>query len=379
MFSLSGKKGAKMDEKYENEGTQTTGKLTVFGHEEWFINNPKVDVYSGGIFLGAVARNEVKTFDVAFPATIQFKYSIRSAEIYMDSPEMRVELAWDRMSGKLLANQTSRKAPEPSEDGKDTESETAGEKKTNNHHGRTTFFIILGIIVVFTIIGIAGSRTKDKTTPTNAGVAVKSETAALPAATEAPAKEENKYIVAADNNTGAEFNITLDQYLEELNAVEKEYGFQRRYSKSNLKSGGTEQAKNTKLTIYLLEIGRTENTAVLCIRVNQATNRIACVDLSIDSAAIVTEHYYDSQKPDTRFYFNLAFRWIDNKFDVIRIQHLGSSMLSKGYNDYSIVTDVREGDFIILTGQCKEYANNFPIFRYRTIPYLESLVNYTDN
>ena len=369
-----------MDNDFENNAAQPKGRLTVFGHDEWFITNPKIEVYFNNVLLGTVSRDEVKTFNVNYPGVVRFKYSFRSAQIEMNSAKMSVQLSWNRATGALIAEKTFREAPAKREDSDispatDDEGEITKEstntKRSNNHYGLIAVIIIIAFIGVLIAISNIGKKTPSAepqkiATPTVTEAAVKAE---------ADMVEENPYIVAADNDTGAEFSITLNEYLEQLNNVEKEYGFQKKYSRANLKSNGTEQAKNTQLTIYTLDVGRTENTALICVRVNRETNRVACVDLAIDSAAIITENYYDSKKPDVNFYFDLAFRWVDDKFDVISIHHTGANLL-KYMTDESIVTDEREGDFIIVTEQHKEHYTDHPTFRYRISPWLESLVKY---
>ncbi|EAR24288.1 hypothetical protein A20C1_00335 [marine actinobacterium PHSC20C1] len=80
-----------------------TTKVTVLGYRERFAINPSVKIFWKGIVIGEVGREGRFECERQGGGTLKFKSSIRSADLEVPAgANAVVQLAWDRVSGKLL-------------------------------------------------------------------------------------------------------------------------------------------------------------------------------------------------------------------------------------------------------------------------------------
>lgn len=82
----------------------TESKVIVAAPVQAMLVNPRVTVYLDGIEVAVLKRGEVAEVPLAQDGTLTFTASIRSAEIAVKFGAVtRVQLGWDRISGKLVA------------------------------------------------------------------------------------------------------------------------------------------------------------------------------------------------------------------------------------------------------------------------------------
>jgi hypothetical protein len=82
-----------------------TTKVAVRGYRELFAINPNVKIFWGGIAVGEVGREGRFEFERHGGGTLKFKSSFRSANIEVPAgANVVVQLAWDRILGKLLVH-----------------------------------------------------------------------------------------------------------------------------------------------------------------------------------------------------------------------------------------------------------------------------------
>ncbi len=78
-------------------------KISVLGYRELFAINPSVKILWDGVVIGEVGREGRFECERHGGGTLKFKSSIRSATIEVPAcANVVVQLAWDRISGKLL-------------------------------------------------------------------------------------------------------------------------------------------------------------------------------------------------------------------------------------------------------------------------------------
>ena len=82
---------------------EVTTKVAVLGYRELFAINPSVKILWDGVVIGEVGREGRFECERHGGGTLKFKSSIRSANIEVPAgANVVVQLAWDRISGKLL-------------------------------------------------------------------------------------------------------------------------------------------------------------------------------------------------------------------------------------------------------------------------------------
>lgn len=81
-------------------------KVIVAAPVQAFLVNPKVIVYWGGKAVAKLARGQVAEVPIDRDGTMRFEASVRTAELAVGAGRVtRVQLGWDRISGKLVARQ----------------------------------------------------------------------------------------------------------------------------------------------------------------------------------------------------------------------------------------------------------------------------------
>lgn len=78
-------------------------KLIVASPVQTFLVNPKIRVYWRGREVAALGKGESVTIPIDADGEVRFEASVRSARLAVRAGEVtRVQLMWDRVSGKLL-------------------------------------------------------------------------------------------------------------------------------------------------------------------------------------------------------------------------------------------------------------------------------------
>jgi len=90
-------------------GSPRTGsKVVVHGYTQWFLINPKVQIYWNGDRVGAVEKMVSMSFDVGGDGEVSFKSSMRSAaSVHVQAGRVTtIKISCDRVSEKLVPHET---------------------------------------------------------------------------------------------------------------------------------------------------------------------------------------------------------------------------------------------------------------------------------
>lgn len=104
-LTVASEDGTNISSERNEDSSQGLTEVSIRGYREVFAMNPRVKVFWNEATVGEVGRDGSFQFMRRGNGTLKFKSSFRSAAIDVPSgANVVVQLAWDRISGKLIVH-----------------------------------------------------------------------------------------------------------------------------------------------------------------------------------------------------------------------------------------------------------------------------------
>ena len=147
--------GYKLKKIVENEQSlQNQGLVTIHGYQEWYINNPRVKIYSGETLIGDVGRNEIWKNYFESDTILNFRYAGKNASIKVTAFENKeIFLSLNRVTGSLIATTTDNDFSQSNSIIKNYTKEEYSDK-INSPKKKSKIITIIVVLLVLWYVGI---------------------------------------------------------------------------------------------------------------------------------------------------------------------------------------------------------------------------------
>jgi hypothetical protein len=82
--------------------SKNSGKLTIYGYTQFFLVNPKIDIYKDDVCIGKIGKGEV--FEVSIERDCQIKFSCLARTaicLARSGVNQSIKIEWDRLTGGM--------------------------------------------------------------------------------------------------------------------------------------------------------------------------------------------------------------------------------------------------------------------------------------